>query len=328
MKEIAITMFDSQNPCWTEELFSLIGEDPSALSELSAEGYLHFEDGVYSLTPKGVDKFNTLKAEYFIEGVPSAPPCKDESKLCAMRTKLALLLDISHSQRWGIKDIKTAVNLPFVPKINDDDIVRMDSSGFEWTYTSDDLYKKLADDFHAVLTDERNVYTTTPEIIGEWLACNGAEADYLKTDVTYLCRYDFMQYKDFKGHPNDTMKLINTDRFLFVFPKENPVDNLRTIGKFHLWLNYLRRMCIPGYVDRDTLEQDSVNWLIFTVESEKQAVSLAQEFIALGEELIANANPCEIWTLSFEALENLKDKRELVWELLPDIAHYAQRTLV
>ena len=71
-----------------------------------------------------------------------------------------------------------------------------------------------------------------------------------------------------------------------------------------------------------------MNWLVFVTESDEEAKILAESLEAFGNDLIANANPCEVWTLSFEALENLKSKRELVWELLPDIAHYAQRTLV
>ena len=46
------------------------------------------------------------------------------------------------------------------------------------------------------------------------------------------------------------------------------------------------------------------------------------------KELVENANPCEIWTISMEALENVGEKRELIWELLPDIAHPAQRTII
>ncbi|HAH69639.1 MAG TPA: hypothetical protein DCL58_07635, partial [Synergistaceae bacterium] len=87
---------------------------------------------------------------------------------------------------------------------------------------------------------------------------------------------------------NDLHKVINTDRFLFVFPDKNTEKNLVTVAKFHLWLNTLRRMMIPGYVDRDTQEQDSVSWLIFTTEKEDEAASLAQELGVFGEELVEN----------------------------------------
>jgi hypothetical protein len=87
-------------------------------------------------------------------------------------------------------------------------------------------------------------------------------------------------------------------------------------------------MMIPGYVDRDTQEQDSVSWLIFTTEREDEAAAMAEELGKFGEKLVENANPCEIWTVSMEALENVTEKRELIWELLPEIAHPAQRTII
>ena len=328
MNEAVITRFDSQNPCWTKELLLLAGEDASELSSLNEKGLLFFEDGIYSLTENGVAVFNRLKAEFFLEGEAGTPNPEIGRKQSTMRTKLALLLDMSHTQRWGIKDIKTALNLPFVPKIDEDKIVSLCEGKVRWEYSDNFLYKKLVEEFPIVFIDERRTDMVPQENIDKWMKDNGAETDYLKTDVIYLCHYDFMHYRDFTGHPNDPLKLINTDRFLFVFPKESMLDNLEVVGKFHLWQNSLRRLYIPGYVDRDTLEQDSVNWLVFVTERDEEAKILAESLEAFGKDLIANANPCEVWTLSFEALENLKSKRELVWELLPDIGHYAQRTLV
>ena len=37
------------------------------------------------------------------------------------------------------------------------------------------------------------------------------------------------------------------------------------------------------------------------------------------------AEPFEIWTLSEEALFAVKDRRELIWELLPHVAHPVRR---
>ena len=87
-------------------------------------------------------------------------------------------------------------------------------------------------------------------------------------------------------------------------------------------------MLIPGYVDRDTQEQDSVSWLIFTTETEDEAIELAEKLGRFKEKLVANANPCEVWTISTEALEGIKEKRELIWELLPYTGHPAQRTII
>ena len=48
------------------------------------------------------------------------------------------------------------------------------------------------------------------------------------------------------------MKVINTDRFLFIFPEKEIERILPLWQDSHLWLNTLRRMMIPSYVDRDT----------------------------------------------------------------------------
>ena len=124
------------------------------------------------------------------------------------------------------------------------------------------------------------------------------------------------------------MEFCHRGKILFDLPFREDEEDLASVAKFHLWLNTLRRMMIPGYVDRDTQEQDSVSWLVFTTEREDEAAELAEELGKFGEKLVENANPCEIWTVSMEALENVKEKRELIWELLPDIAHPAQRTII
>lgn len=324
--EIIVSRFDDENPCWTKELLELAGEDTEYLPQLAANGTLCFEDGIYSLTDAGREVFEKVKRENFLDGEAGTAPL--DRKRSAARTRLRILLDNAHVQRWGIKDFHTNVPLAVRPKLSRGEIFSLENGTLKWLYTDSPTYKKIESDFPTALIENRRTDLVSPERIVGWCAENAPEAASLDVDLLYLCRYDFMQYRDFTGHPNDPMRVINTDRFLFVFPDDAMEANLETVGKFHLWLNGLRRMSIPGYVDRDTQEQDSVSWLVFTTETEEEAERLAAELGAFGEELVKNANPCEIWTLSFEALENLDEKRELVWELLPDIAHHAQRTLI
>ena len=326
MSEIILTMFDEQNPCWTAELLELAGEDASGLDELVSSGSLELFDGIYSLTERGKTDFERARDELFLEGLPGAKPTDPARSV--KRTKLRLLLDNAHLQRWGIKVYHAGQDLDFYPDLKGEELFSFSNGTPEWSYTDSPLYKKINKEFKPALIEGRRTDLVTPERLSSWCEENSMEPGRLNIDLLYLCHYDFMQYRDFGGHPNDRMKVINTDRFLFVFPEGEIEKDLASVAKFHLWLNTLRRMMIPGYVDRDTQEQDSVSWLVFTTEREDEAAELAEELGKFGEKLVENANPCEIWTVSMEALENVKEKRELIWELLPDIAHPAQRTII
>ena len=326
MSETIITMFDEQNPCWTAELLELAGEDAFALGPLVESGFLELFESVYSLTEAGRSKFIELKNELFLEGNPGFKT--DDPQRSVKRTKLRLLLDNAHLQRWGFKIYQAGQHLIFYPKLEDEKILSLENGELEWRYTESPEYKKINEAFKPALIEGRRTDLISPERLKSWCADNSIDHDMLNVDLLYLCHYDFMEYRDFNGHPNDQMKLINTDRFLFVFPDPEIEKNLQTVGKFHLWLNTLRRMMIPGYVDRDTQEQDSVSWLIFTTDTEAEALDLAEKLGRFKEKLVENANPCEVWTVSTEALEGVKNKRELIWELLPYTAHPAQRTII
>lgn len=326
MSEMIITMFSEEDPCWTAKLLELAGEETAGLEGLVSEGFLELSGGVYSLTEDGRKAYEKLKNELFLEGSPGVKPLDPERSV--KRTRLRILLDSAHLQRWGIKVYHAGQGLEYYPALMDEELVCSENGTLEWKYSASQLYQKINNDFSPSFIEGRRTDLVTPERIKSWCAENSAEAGILDIDLLYLCHYDFMQYRDFPGHPNDRLKVINTDRFLFVFTDRDIKKELVTVAKFHLWLNTLRRMMIPGYVDRDTQEQDSVSWLIFTTEKEEEAAELAKELGNFGEALVEKANPCEIWTISLEALENVEEKRELIWELLPDIAHPAQRTII
>lgn len=320
-----ITRFTEEDPCWTAELLEQAGEDVSHLPALVARNVLSLNNEIYSLTDAGVREFETAARELFIEEEPgraSGAPEKD-----VFRTKLRLLLDGAHVQRWGIKEFIPRASLPYLPDIKEAPLFSL-KDGLRWRYPESAAYQAMERDFPPVTIDARRTDYVPKEQIDAWAQNNNASFGSMDIDLLYLCRYDFMQYKEFPGHQNDPLRLINTDRFLFTAPGDTAEANLEKIGQFHLWLNYLRRMQIPGYVDRDTQEQDSVSWLIFTTEKDSDAQATADALSVFGEALVENANPCEIWTISLEALENLDAKRELVWELLPEIAHPVQRTLL
>jgi len=326
VSETIISMFDEQNPCWTAELLELAGEDTTALESLVKAELLELSGNIYSLTEAGRARFIELKNELFLEGTPSFKTADPQRSVKI--TKLRILLDNAHLQRWGFKVYYAGQNLIYYPKLKENELLSLKNDELEWIYTESPQYKKINEAFKPALIDGRRTDLVSPERLKSWCDDNSIDHGMLNVDLLYLCYYDFMEYRDFTGHSNDQMKLINTDRFLFVFPDLEIEKNLQTVGKFHLWLNTLRRMMIPGYVDRDTQEQDSVSWLIFTTETEDEAIDLADKLGRFKEKLVENANPCEVWTLSAEALEGIKEKRELVWELLPYTAHPAQRTII
>lgn len=326
MSETILTMFDEQNPCWTAELLELAGEDAHGIDDLVSSGSLECLEGIYSLTEAGKTEFERSRNELFLDGSPGSKPSDPERSV--KRTKLRILLDNAHLQRWGIKVYHAGQDLFFYPDLKEDQLLSLKNGTLEWSYADSPLYRKINEEFKPAFIEGRRTDLVTAEKLSSWCKDNSMHPGRFNIDLLYLCHYDFMQYRDFKSHPNDRNKVINTDRFLFVFPEPGIEKNLVNVAKFHLWLNTLRRMMIPGYVDRDTQEQDSVSWLIFTTETEDEAKLMSEELGKFKEKLVENANPCEIWTVSMEAIENVTEKRELIWELLPDIAHPAQRTII
>lgn len=323
--ESIITRFDKDNPCWTEELLRNAGEDVSLLPELMERGLLRQDGDIYCLTEAGAWEFRRAAAELFIGTECGAPP-KDAKRSLA-RTKLRLLLDGAHLQRRGLKEYHTGIDLGYRPALRRDEIFSLTDGNLSWLYQDSPIYRKIAADFPCAGADRRSVGLVPPAKLAEWCAANAPSEGGLPVDLLYLSRYDFMEYKDFKGHPNDPLGLINADRFLFVFAGEDAADNIHTIGRFHLWLNFLRRMQIPGYTECDTQEQFSVSWLVFAAETEHEAARAREGLAPFGEQLVRPASPCEIWTISLEALGKITEKQDVISELLYSAAVPVQRDI-
>lgn len=323
--ENIITRFDKDNPCWTAELLQLAGEDPELLPELARRGLLHQSKNIYYLTVAGEEAFERAAAELFIGTVPGRAP--EDPERAAARTKLRMLLDNAHLQRWGLKDYYTGIKLSYHPKLREDEIFSLRNRELTWLYQDSPIYKKISEDFPGADIDKRSTDSVPPARLEEWCAANSPVAGTLPVDLLYLSRYDFMEYRDFRGHPNDPLGLINADRFLFVFPGDDVAADLHTIGRFHLWLNCLRRMRIPGYTECDTQEQFSVSWLVFATGKDEEAALVRKRLAAFADTLVRPAAPCEIWTMSFEALERAEKKQEVVSELFFSAAVPIQRDI-
>lgn len=324
--ESLISYFDADNPCWIAELLRSRGEDAGLLPGLVDSGILSLNSGIYSLTDSGVKEFARVNKELFMGLKAGANPVNPRRSL--LRTRLRILLDETHQQRWGLKDFRTDARLTFYPALKSRELFGLEGGRLNWLYPRNLLYLKLAEDFPIPAVDRRAVNLTHANGVAGRNHWRESAAGVLPVDLLYLSRYDFMSYQNFRGHSNDPLGLINANRFLFVFPDDNDIGNLQTIGNFHLWLNYLRRVQIPGYVDCDTQEQFSVSWLIFATEREAEAARITEKLSVHGETLLGEASPCEIWSISLEALTRAKEKHEIISELLIQIAMPIQRDIL
>lgn len=324
-KMLLLTLFDELYPCWTREMLAKEGVDLDAVASLAAEGLIIFEEGVYSLSAAGRAEFSRIALENFIEEKPGKAPA--DRVRAARAGALLKILDAAHTQRWGLKEYYTSPHLEIFPKLKDEELFRVDGDLLLWPYMEGEAQKKMEARFplrglrgreERMVEEARNAE--------RWREENVSALDEFTPDILYVCRYDYQQYTNFKGHPCDPLRLINADRFIFVFDGGEEADELREIGRFRRWAALRRHVMTPGYFDIDTQEQDSICQLLLVSAREAEAKERAARLARFGEAAAAGAQPIDIWTISEEALASVHDKREIIWELIPDIAHSVSRT--
>lgn len=319
----AITFFDSLHPCLTAEILAEDGVGEAELSSLVRRGMLYCEEGVYFLTEAGRGEFLRAARESFIDAKPGDAP--EDRARSARGAKFLRLFDAAFAQRWGIKEYYARPELPTFPELPGEEPFRAEGGKIVWPYMTSREEREMEEKFPLAGIEGRYEKMSAAAAAGaEWMRENEKSIGKFSPDIFFVCRYDYRYYEDFKGHPNDPMRLINTDRFAFIFD-DGGDENLRKIGEFRRWLSLMRRAALPGFFDIDTQEQDSVSQIFFVTEEEGGAACCAEALIPFGASLTEGAEPFEIWTLSFEALAAVEEKRELVWELLPDIARPVRR---
>lgn len=319
--ELLLTSFDSLHPCWTEKTLKLAGSSAAEAEELVQQGLLQKKDDIWFLSLAGREAFKKIASENYIDAEPGLPP--REPWRAAKAVELLLLLDKAHPQRWGLKDYKLQPELisgpvPFAPQWE------IKEGKLSWPDFQSSERKALLSLFPGRGLGNRAAnMQKDAAAAAEWL--KGRKTASFTPDLLYICHYDFIYYRDFKGHPNDPLKLINADRFFFVLDNGELTAELEAAAAFRNWTDFTRKVMLPGYLDIDTQEQDSVCWLLLASGSEKEALATAERLRPFSEELAEGVSPAEIWTISLEALASLKEKRELVWELLPDLGHPVTR---
>ena len=331
--DTVLLLFDKDHPCWDEETIALAGEDGEGLQRLKALGLLQETNSIYSLTEKGKNAFKELcKAQFVVVEPGTAPSDYEEQEKILWRTRLQCLLDNSFIARWGIKEYHTGKILDYVPGLSGQEICRLQNfTSLEWTYLSNPDVEKIKREFPVTGLKAREIQPWNLEQISAWLEGNRIFTEQFVVDLLYLSRYDFAYYMKFPKHPNDVHGLINADRFFFFralppFEEHLPIF-LETIGKVHLFLLNQRHMYIPGYVDLDWADQDSLSWVIWVTETEEEALSLLAQLSPFGSSLIEPAKPMDIWIISIEGLKGVKEKQETLFDLFSFMAHPVARTI-
>lgn len=324
MHDSLIARFTRNHPCWTAALLERAGEDPAGLDALEEDGLLARQDDALWLTDRGRVEFARASAELYLFEQPGDVPTDPIRSL--MATELWMELERCNLQHRGLKRYLFRPTLPARPALGRGEVWRLDGPeppSFHWLYPEAPTFKKIMANRRTPTTSERQAQVPDPEALNEWLAL---PPEPFIPDLMYITNYDFEHYLDFKGHPGDEMKLINTDRFAFSMARglEQQLDEL---GRFQRWIFEQRLLRFPGYFDLDTQEQSSVTWLIFVTEAQAEALALQESLKALGPALIEPANPMEVWTLSLEAMRACPSRREVIWDVLPHAGQAARLTL-
>ncbi len=321
-----LLLFDRENPCWTEELARIAGEDTSMLEKMLLDGLLAKEGKLFFLTDAGREAFREEAAANYLPvepGTPGADPEKD-----FFITRLRLLLDKKHIQRWGVKEFVREARFP-VPPLQDEELFSR-SSGLEWLWPSSPIVGQLREDWPTTGLAARKEAPPAPDAAAKWFEAKGSFPAYFEADLLHLSRYDFQAYSHIPRSPNDPWGILNADRFFCMrapAPEAGRLDGfLAVTGRFQLVLEVLRRMVLPGYIDLDSFDQDGINWLLFVFEREEEAEACVSLLSPFGLDLIRGSMPMDVWALSFEALMNFSQKAETIHDLIPVIGRPVVRT--
>jgi len=305
MREDLLIRFSQNHPCWSRDLLFRAGEVlllDENLDYLLTQGLLIKHDNLYCLSDAGRAEFEKISSELFLYERPGNEP--KDFKRCALATELWLELERCNLQKWGLKKYLFRPELAVSPKLNKNKIFEINNNKINWLYLNN--IKNFIDDYKLENLSK----------LEEWLKL---EHEIFTPDLFLIINYDFEQYLDFKPPEQDELKLVNTDRFIFIINKDLKAC-INEISKFHRFIIEQRYLRLPGYFDLDCHEQGSATWLIFLTESQNDAVSLQNNLKIFGASLIEPVMPCEIWTLSLESLRQCEPGRDVIWEVVPKFA--------
>ncbi len=322
--ESLLLLFEERHPCWTRRMFEAAGRSVEETDTLIRQGNLRRDGDVYSLTADGAERFRRTAEESYLPLRPGIPEPNMDKRREADRSLLELLLDKRHLQRWGLKEYEKPFRFE-VPDLRGVELFTRDGRKPVWRYHESDVFRKMTEDFPVTGMAARDFPAPEAVRVVEWTSAFMPKRRAVTTDLLYKSRYDFQAYAHFPQLPCDPCRMRDTDRFFFFFAPapvpENEDGMLTTLGEFHMYLTMLRRMLMPGYVDRDSLDQDGINWLFYVYEREEDARACEALLSPLGDALAGPATPLEVRSLSLQALWEYGETAETIHDLWPVVTH-------
>ena len=323
-RDETLLRFDTAHPFWTRDLLRSEGAAEEAVDALISDALLACENGVLHLTAEGEGAFRRLVSECFLESAPGRP--SGDVPVQLFRTRLETAFRRSFVQKWGTKEFHPGARLSYIPESADPDIVAIAGGRPDWSARRSAESRAFAERFPHTGMAARDCFPKAGEV-REWILRSGIRVGALETDLLMLCGYDVNHYMHFPPHPNDSLGLKDKDRyFCFRTPGTVTVEALlAATGRMHLALDFLRRAVLPGFVDRDSQDQDQINWLVFASDSEREVDRVSSLLAPFGDDLIAPAFPFEIWAVSVEALGSVGEPFENVHEFFASCGRPVRR---
>jgi len=318
-----LLLFDKNRPCWSEPLAALAGEDPDALGRLEKQALLQrTPHGGYVLTREGRERFSRLAAESFLDGKPGEPP--EDTGLSLFALEAILRLDRGFHSPWGSKDPQAGTLLPYYPALppcsSFDELEALERHPLRASFAAE--FPRGGQDRPA----------PTEESLLRWAARTGASPGALPLDVFFIHRYDYRYYIE-ASLLGDSLKLLNTDRLLVRLAEPARMDpglfverTARDLSRLRPFLEYARRVLLPGRFDTDTQEQSSVTWWVWITRTEAEASLLSKWLSPVADRLIGPSAPLDFWIASLEALGGSPERHETFYELFEETALSVART--
>jgi hypothetical protein len=314
-RDRALLLFEPKTPCWDEETFALIGENPDAIRYLLDRGYVRRAGKGYVLTDEGTAKRTEAALEYYVSA-DAIPPFDPDAAL--WNNRLYLLMEKAFLGQFGVKEYSVDEEFPVVPGLSREELYSMSGGHVEYIWPQNPQIQSFLSAFPNWGVGSRDV--TPPGELGmlEWAASSGAAFASVRFNLVLRSRYDFELYRKQPVYPSDKFRLKDADRLFFYRATDDMDDFYETLGKLHLFLLAQRRVYIPGYADIDSHEQENWTMMVLTADTEGELESVSRKLISQGKALIEPANPLFIIGTSIERLKKQEKPEATVYDWFCD----------
>ncbi|MDO4560277.1 MAG: hypothetical protein Q4C86_04935 [bacterium] len=314
--ENALLLFEDKYPCWDEETFTLVGEDPAALSRLADGGLLETAGGGYILTPKG----DAERLEYAQEQYLPAYPIKPFDPAGALwNNRLYLLMERAFIGQFGVKEYSVNESLPVFPKLSRNELWKEEKGRVRYLWPEHPLVKNFLERFPQWGVAARQSAVPGDAAMWKWAGESGAEFCIQRFNLILRSRYDFELYRKTPHLPEDIFYMKDADRLFFLRTSDkSPEEIYDAIGYLHLFMLGQRRVYIPGYADIDSHEQENWTMLVLAADTEEELAAVYQRYVLDGKNLIEPANPLFIIGTSVERLRRQSEPEATVYDWFCD----------